>query len=59
VGELVKNREMSDPSDFDALIPKISSSTSPVRSASELALFTENFSFQFSRLETGYQSSIR
>jgi hypothetical protein len=55
VGEPVKNREMSDPSDFDALIPRISSSTPPARNASEVALFTVISSFHFSRL--GYESS--
>ena len=36
VGDPVKNREMSEPSDFDALMPKTSSSTPAARNASEM-----------------------
>jgi hypothetical protein len=48
VGEPVKNRETSEPSDFYALIPKIISSTPPARSANEMTLFIEESSFPFS-----------
>lgn len=45
VGEPVKKREMSEPSEFDALVPKIMSMTPTARIARENALYMKKPSF--------------
>src|SRR3990167_6503418 len=47
VGEPVKNREISELTDFVALTPKIISRIPPARIASETTLFIEKSSFDF------------